>query len=707
MDLQVIFLSFLICNYIAIVGSLNDEGFALLSFKQSIENYTDGPLNNWNSSDISPCSWHGVTCRPDRVVSLSIPNRNLVGFLHTALGNLSKLRHVNLRNNKFFGRLPPELFDARELKSLVLSGNSLSGPIPPEIGKLKNLQSLDLSQNSLNGSIPSSLAQCNRLKILSLGQNSLTGSLLDDFGTSLMALQRLNLSFNRLSGSIPSTMGNLSSLEGTLDLSHNFFNGLIPAGLGSLPERVYIDLSYNNLSGPIPQISTLLNIGPTAFTGNSMLCGPPLNISCFARHPDSQSLFNLPSQNSDGSPGKNGNGSNSCLGIVITIAASVMVGICLIGLLFSNRCRRITACKGSEHVGGCSFEKALMVRKEFFCFAKDSPDILSENMGQYNFVQLEQQLNFDLDQLLKASAFLLGKSGAGIVYKVVLEDGRALAVRRLGEDGGSQRFREFQADVEAIGKVRHPNIVTLRAYCWSVDEKLLIYDYISNGDLATAIHGKAGTVPFRPLSWPVRLRIMKGIAKGLAYLHEFSPKRYVHGNLKPSNILLGQNMEPHVSDFGLCRLLNIDRGSQSYDLEQMTSGTPQSNSPLEFLPISPTVTGGSSYQSPEVSKVTKPSQKWDIYSYGVILLEMISGKFPVIKMGSLEIDLVQWVQISIEERKPLYHVLDPFMAHDLDEEEEIIAVVKIALACAQKSPERRPSMRYVCDNLERLAPSTY
>lgn len=164
-------------------------------------------------------------------------------------------------------------------------------------------------------------------------------------------------------------------------------------------------------------------------------------------------------------------------------------------------------------------------------------------------------------------------------------------------------------------------------------------------------------------------------------------------------------MEPYISDFGLCRLLNTDRGSQTYELDQMTSGTPQSSSPFEFLPTSPTVTVGSSYQSPEVSKVTKPSQKWDIYSYGVILLEMISGKFPMIKMGSMEIDLAQWVQLSFEERKPLYHVLDPFMAHDLDEEKEIVDVVKIALACAQKSPERRPSMRYVCDNLERLAPS--
>ncbi|XP_041003295.1 receptor protein kinase-like protein ZAR1 isoform X1 [Juglans microcarpa x Juglans regia] len=709
MDLQAICLSFLMCNFFAIVGSLNDEGSALLSFKQSLENNSNSHLYNWNSYDESPCSWNGVTCREEKVISLAIPNRKLVGFIPASLGKLTSLRRVNLRNNKIYGSLPAELFDAAELKSLVLSGNSLSGPIPREIGKLRNLKTLDLSQNSFNGSIPSSLVQCGRLKKLVLGQNSLTGSVPDEFGNSLITLQRVDLSFNKLSGPIPSTMGNLSSLEGTLDLSHNFLNGPIPASLGSLPPRVYIDLSYNNLSGPIPQIGALSNVGPTAFIGNSLLCGTPLKIPCSSRIPDFRSILPYPSQNPGGRSGKNDEGKDkySNRAILISIIASV-AGICLVWLLVSYRCRRTSAGQGGVRVGGCSFEKALMVRKEFFCFAKQDPETLSENIEQYKFVHLEQQPSFNLDQLLKASAFLLGRSGTGIVYKVVLENGLALAVRRLGEDGGSQRFREFQSEVEAIGKVRHPNIVALRAYCWSVDEKLLIYDYIPNGDLATVIHGKAGIVPFKPLSWPFRLRIMKGIARGLAYLHEFSPKRYVHGNLRPSNILLGQMMEPHISDFGLRLLTNIDGESQTYELEQMSNGTgtPQSSSPYEFLPTSPTVTARSSYQAPEASRLTKPSQKWDIYSYGVILLEMISGKFPMMKIGCLDMDLVQWIQLSIEDRKPLSHVLDPFMGHDLDNEEEIVAIVKIALACVQKSPEKRPSMRYVCDNLERLASST-
>ncbi|KAL0737374.1 hypothetical protein Bca4012_013584 [Brassica carinata] len=537
----------LLCNHIPL-NALNDEGFALLTFKQSVHEDPTGSLNNWNSSDEDACSWNGVTCRELKVVSLSIPRKNLYGSLPSSLGFLSGLRHLNLRSNRFHGPLPVQLFELQGLQSLVLYGNSFDGSVPDEIGRLKLLQTLDLSQNLFEGSLPSSLLQCSRLRTLDVSRNNFSGSLPDGFGSAFVSLEKLDLAFNEFNGSIPSDVGNLSSLQGTADFSHNHFSGLIPPGLGDLPEKVYIDLTFNNLSGPIPQTGALMNRGPTAF----------------------------------------------------------------------------------------------------------------------------------------------------------IENGLTLAVRRLGE-GGSQRFKEFQTEVEAIGKLRHANIASLRAYYWSVDEKLLIYDYVPNGNLATALHGKPGMVSVAPLTWSERLTVAKGIATGLVHLHEFSPKKYVHGDIKPSNILMGQDMEPKISDFGLARLANIAGGSsptiQSNRIIQTEERHHHKSISSEFTAHS---SSGSYYQAPETLKTVKPSQKWDVYSYGVILLELIAGRSPTFEVGTSEIDLVRWIQVCIEEKKPLCDVLDPCLAPEADKEDEIVAVLKVAISCVNSSPEKRPTMRHVSDTLDRL-----
>lgn len=222
--------------------------------------------------------------------------------------------------------------------------------------------------------------------------------------------------------------------------------------------------------------------------------------------------------------------------------------------------------------------------------------------------------------------------------------------------------------------------------------------------------GKPGMVSFMPLSWSVRLRIMKGTAKGMVYLHEYSPKKYVHGDLKPSNILLGHNMEPKISDFGLGRLANIAGGSTIVLSNRMTSEKQQQrqpgSGPSETSTIVSTENLGSPYQAPEAFKVMKPSQKWDVYSYGVILLEMLTGRSPVVQLGSSEMDLVNWIHLCIEEKKPLSDVLDPYLAEDADKEDEMIAVLKIAMACVHTNLEKRPSMRHILEALERLPASS-
>nr|GMD23498.1 receptor protein kinase-like protein ZAR1 [Ipomoea batatas] len=697
------------CNSQALVSSLNDEAKALLSFKQSVLEDPEGSLNNWNYSDETPCSWNGITCKDQRVVSVTIPKKNLSGVLSSSLGSLSELRHLNLRNNRLNGSIPPGLFRALGLQSLVLNGNSLSGPLPSEVGGLNYLQTFFISQNFLNGSLPATLIQCKRLKKLDLSVNNFSGSLPNGFGASLASLVNLDLSHNEFSGWIPSDLGNLSNLEGTIDLSHNRFSGLIPPSLGNLPEKVYIDLTYNNLSGPIPQNGALMNRGPTAFLGNSGLCGPPLKNLCSSGGDAISPSLYPPLPNNYPPQGTVDHGRRLSKGAISAVIVSDVIGICLIGLLFSYCYARICPWGTRHDESGNGFGKGGKGRNECLCFGKDVSETLSEHVEQCDLVALDNQVVFDLDQLLKASAFVLGKSGIGIVYKVVLEDGLNLAVRRLGE-GGSQRLKEFQTEVEAIGKLRHPNVVTLRAYYWSVDEKLLIYDFVPNGNLSTAIHGKPGMVSFEPLSWSVRLSIMKGTAKGMVYLHEYSPKKYVHGDLKPSNILLGHDMEPKISDFGLGRLANIAGGSPTLLSTRMASEKQQQrqpgSGPSETSTIVSTGALGSPYQAPEAFKVMKPSQKWDVYSYGVILLEMLTGRSPVVQLGSSEMDLVNWIHLCIEEKKPLSDVLDPYLAEDADKEDEMIAVLKIAMACVHTSLEKRPSMRHVMEALERLPASS-
>lgn len=666
--------------------SLNDQGLALLSFQQALQKPKDDSVfTTWNSSDSNPCSWQGITCNKDlRVISIRLPSKNLSGSLHPSIGTLLSLRHINLRDNEFQGELPVELFAPEGLQSLVLSGNSFSGFVPEEIGRLKSLITLDLSKNSFNGSIPLSLVQCKKLKTLVLSNNDFSGDLPTGFGSGLVHLRTVNLSFNRLSGTIPEDIGSLKNLKGTLDLSHNSLSGMIPTSLGDLPELLYVDLSYNNLSGPIPTSNVMLNAGPNAFQGNPSLCGIPTKVSCSTRNTQI-----IPSQLYSR---KANHHPRFC--VILTATGCTVAGIIFLASLFIYHLRRASTSRADNDQNNRTSHSEKKTMQEFLCFktGNSASEALDENKTQQVFMPMDPEIQFDLDQLLKASAFLLGKSRIGLVYKVVLENGLMLAVRRL-EDKGWLRLKEFLADVEAMAKIKHPNVLNLQACCWSPEEKLLIYDYIPNGDLGSAIQGRPGSLSCKQLSWPVRLRILRGIAKGLTYIHEFSPKRYVHGHIKSSNILFGPTLEPKISGFGLGRI--VDMPSSGTRSDQI--------SPMESR--SPSVSREAYYQAPEASKMTKPSQKWDVYSFGLVVLEMVTGKSPVTQTNSPETDLVMWVESAAERNKPVWYVLDPVLTRDRDMEDSMVQVVKIGLACVQKSPDKRPIMRNVYASFEKLASS--
>ncbi|XP_050375160.1 receptor protein kinase-like protein ZAR1 [Argentina anserina] len=634
-----------------------------------------------------------------RVVGIALSGKNLRGYIPSELGNLVYLRRLNLHSNNFYGSIPTQLFNATSLHSLFLYGNNLSGQLPPSICNLPRLQNLDLSNNSLSGSLDPGLKKCKQLQRLLLAGNKLSGEIPAGIWTGMEDLLQLDLSANNLTGPIPDDLGNLKSLSGTLNLSFNQFSGKIPKSLGDLPVTVSFDLRNNNFSGEIPQTGSFSNQGPTAFLNNPLLCGFPLQKSCKDPAPTSPG-------DPSSTPGSNNPKRGLSPGLIILISVADAAAVALVGLVViyifwkkkddSNGC----SCTGKRKLGASS-DKARRccscINGGFGNNSDSEPEPLERGgRGEGELVAIDKGFTFELDELLRASAYVLGKSGLGIVYKVVLGNGIPVAVRRLGE-GGDQRYKEFAAEVQAIGRVKHPNVVRLRAYYWAPDEKLLISDFISHGNLATAIRGRNGQSI--SLSWSTRLKILKGTARGLAYLHECSPRKFVHGDIKPSNILLDNESQPYISDFGLNRLITI------------TGNNPSSGglmgSALPYMKAVQTERANN-YRAPEArAPGSRPTQKWDVYSFGVVLLELLTGKSPELSptssSTSMEIpDLVRWVRKGFEDENPLSDMVDPILLQEVNAKKEVLAAFHVALACTEPDPEVRPRMKTVSENLERV-----
>ncbi|KAF5746474.1 inactive leucine-rich repeat receptor-like protein kinase [Tripterygium wilfordii] len=689
------------------VLSLTPDGLSLLSLKSAVDQPSDpSPLSDWNQNDATPCRWTGVSCMnitgfPDpRVVGIAITGKNLRGYIPSELGSLVYLRRLNLHNNNFYGSIPVQLFNATSLHSIFLYGNNLSGSLPPSICNIPRLQNLDLSNNSFSGSIPSELRNCRQLQRLILARNKFSGEIPAGIWPELDNLVQLDLSANELRGSIPNDLGELTSLSGTLNLSFNHLSGRIPKSLGNLPVTVSFDLRNNNLSGEIPRTGSFANQGPTAFLSNPSLCGFPLQKPC--RESTETSPGSQSSSPVSGSSPKKG----LSPGVIILISVADATGVAFIGLIIvyiywkkkddSTGC----SCTNKSKFGGSEKSTACLLCSCVNGFRNEDsePEDPEKSKGEGELVAIDKGFTFELDELFRASAYVLGKSGLGIVYKVVLGNGIPVAVRRLGE-GGEQRYKEFVAEVQAIGKVKHPNVVMLRAYYWAPEEKLLISDFISNGNLANTLRGKGGQAS-SSLSWSTRLRIAKGTARGLAYLHECSPRKFVHGGIKPSNILLDNEFQPHVSDFGLSRLIAITGNNPSSSGGFIGGALPYLN------PIQTEITNN--YRAPEARVPgSRPTQKWDIYSFGVVLLELLTGKSPELSpttsTSSVEIpDLVKWVRKGLEEENPLSDMADPILLQQVHAKKEVLAVFHIALACAEADPEIRPRMKTVSENLDRV-----
>ncbi|XP_057783988.1 probable inactive receptor kinase At1g48480 [Salvia miltiorrhiza] len=594
---------------------ITSDRAALVALRSAV----GGRVLLWNLSNPTPCAWSGVNCSPDNssVVELHFPGMGLSG------------------------ELPPKTFsNMTNLQTLSLRYNALSGPLPPDLfTSLTSLRNLYLQHNLFTGQVPETLF-------------------------SLTSLVRVNLAENNFSGPISPGFSNLTRL-GTLYLQSNRFSGPIPDL--NLPSLVQFDVSNNNLTGPIP--NGLSRKPKSSFLGNS-LCGDPLN-SCGNAKPKKKL--------------SGGAIAGIIIGSVIAFFVILLLVFCLCRVLARKRSRskdepvanvkevETPPQKSAESGGGGGGLFAAAIGGG----AKEKEVVEGDlNVGGKKGLVFfgKTGWNIELEDLLRASAEVLGKGTFGTAYKAVLETGLAVAVKRLRDVTMAEK--DFRKKMEEIGSMDHHNLVPLRAYYYNGDEKLLVYEYLPMGSLSALLHGNKGASR-TPLNWETRAAIALGAAKGISYLHS-QGSTISHGNIKSSNILLTKSYEARVSDFGLAQLAG-------------PAATPNR------------VAG---YRAPEVTDPHRVSQKADVYSFGVLLLELLTGKAPTHTLVNEEgVDLPRWVQSVVREEWTA-EVFDLELLRYQNVEEDMVQLLQLAVDCTAQYPDKRPSMDEVVVKIEELCRSS-
>ncbi|XP_022922683.1 phytosulfokine receptor 2 [Cucurbita moschata] len=587
------------------------------------------------------------------------------------------------------GQIPGWLVGCKKLSILDLSWNHLDGSIPAWIGQLENLFYLDLSNNSLSGEIPKSLTQMKALisrncslsgstssagiplfvkrnqsstglqynqassfpPSIYLSYNRINGTIWPEI-SRLKGLHALDLSRNNITGSIPNTISEMENLE-ALDLSNNDLYGRIPPSLKKLTFLSKFSVANNHLEGPIPNGGQFLSFPSSSFDGNAGLCGeidnPCRSVDGLEKRPETDTYS------------KRKVGRSVILCLTVGAAAAILLVLTVVLLKMSRK-----------DVGD---------RNNSFDEEFDRPNRLSGALGSSKLVLFQNSECKDLTvaELLKATcnfnqANIIGCGGFGLVYKASLPNGSKAAVKRLTGDCG-QMEREFQAEVEALSRAQHKNLVSLQGYCKHGNDRLLIYSYMENGSLDYWLHEIVDDED-SILKWEARLKIAQGAAHGLAYLHKECQPNIIHRDVKSSNILLDDKFEAHLADFGLSRLL------RPYDTHVTTD-----------------LVGTLGYIPPEYSQTLIATCRGDVYSFGVVLLELLTGRRPVeVCKGKACRDLVSWV-IQKKSEKKEEEIIDPAI-WDTNSKKQILAVLGITCKCIDQDPRKRPSIEEVSSWLD-------
>ncbi|XP_062079144.1 BRASSINOSTEROID INSENSITIVE 1-associated receptor kinase 1-like isoform X1 [Humulus lupulus] len=491
---------------------------------------------------------------------------------------------------------------------------------------------VDLANANVTGTLVPQLGQLTNLQYLELSSNNISGKIPEELG-SLTNLVSLELSCNKLNGSIPATLGKLGKLR-FLRLNNNSLSGTIPMTLTGLDSLQVLDLSNNKLSGHIPVNGSFELFPPTSFLNNQLI---ELPVSLPA------SITPTPS----GSAGSSSSKTRLIAGGVAA-GAALLFAVSAIALTWYWRRKR---------------------QNHFFHVPAEHPEVLLGQLKRFTLRELQVATDNYSD------TNIIGRGGFGKVYKGHLADGSLVAVKRLKKERTQGGVLQFQTELEMISIARHRNLLRLRGFCLTSTERLLVYPYMANGSVASCLRECPGSQS--PLDWEIRKRISLGSARGLAYLHDECDPKIIHRGVKTANILLDEEFEAVVGDFGLAKLMDH-----------------------KDTHVTTAVRGTVGYIAPEYLSTGKSSEKTDVFGYGVMLLELITGQsaYDLARLANDDVMLFDWVK-GLWNDKKLETLVDANLQGNYVNE-EVEQLIQVALLCTQGTASERPKMSEVVRMLE-------
>ncbi|XP_064970895.1 probable LRR receptor-like serine/threonine-protein kinase At3g47570 [Musa acuminata AAA Group] len=609
--------------------------------------------------------------------TLSLNENHFTGSIPDFLGELVNLEALILHGNKFSGNIPFSIGKLTRLSELALYDNDLGGSIPVSLGNCQNLNYLDLSGNRLSGSIPIEVLSIGSLSShIDLSNNQLNGTLPPEVGR-LRNTPFLSVAINRLSGGIPTTLGDCQLLE-SLNLSRNFFQGSIPTSLSNLKGIKRLDLSSNNLSGSFPDFLAglpdlqLLNLSFNDLNGEVPVDKIFSNSSEFyvvGNHKlcGGISSLHLPSCSTQASK-KNRS-------LILEITLPIVISLLLFALF-------MTCCYARKHKKLGLPAKVLEnvpTRLSYLELMKATDDFSSEN--------------------------LIGVGSYGSVYRGVLGDGKTLVAIKVLNLVQRGAFKAFVAECEALRSIRHRNLVKILTTCSSVDLRgnefrAIVFDFMPNGSLESWLHPDTDRNLYsKRLGLLRRLDIAIDVAAAVSYLHDHCETPIIHCDLKPSNVLLDGNMTARVGDFGLARFL--------------------SNGTDRYLSSSVAMKGSIGYMAPEYGMDGQVSTHADVYSYGVLLLELFTGRRPTDDMFKDGLTLQKHVEGAFTKGAQVTGIADPSLFSDEEEGKDtsvlrtgsqaseritrcLESVLMVGLCCAKESPRERVTIKDAVTRIETI-----